>query len=382
MGMEKSSRPVVLLLFGGQSSEHEISCATAAGVMEAIDQDRWEVIPVGISPSGQWVREPLDPARLRLGEGHGYRVSSTGTQVAFLPGSQSGGKPRLVEFSVDSQNEPVPETMRMGPTVDVVFPLLHGPYGEDGTVQGTLEIAPVRYVGCGVTASAVSMDKRLTKMVLAQAGIPTGSWQAVSALDWETDPRAVLGRLVQLPLPVFVKPCRAGSSMGISRVVDPHSLSEAIEVARKHDPQLIVEATNVGRELECGVLQLPGGKLVASPLGEVAVDGAEFYDYESKYFSTGGTTLTCPAPLTPEAELELQNAAKRAFVALGCEGLARVDFFYNEAESTYVINEVNTMPGFTPFSMYPVMLNQAGYDYPLLVQTLLEQALSRPAGLR
>ncbi len=378
--MSFSDRPVVLVLFGGQSSEHEISCATAAGVLEAIDQTRWEVIPVGITRDGHWVPQPNDPARYRLGETGGYEVLSQGEQVSFLSGTTSDGHPRLVYFQVDEEGRPLAESLHPGPVVDVVFPLLHGPFGEDGTLQGLLELSGVRYVGCGVSASAVAMDKRLTKTVLEDAGIPVGRWEGVSARQWQADREGVLARLDRLGLPVFVKPCRAGSSLGITRVTDAGELAAAIEAAHEHDPQVIVEAAHAGREIECGILQLPGGELVASPLGEITVTDAQFYDYESKYFGQGGVQLSCPAQVNHAAAI--QEAARVSFEALGAEGLARVDFFYQEETGSYIVNEVNTLPGFTPYSMYPTMLAQAGYPYPKLVATLLEEAMSRPVGLR
>ncbi len=380
--MGKTDRPVVLLLFGGQSSEHEISCATAAGVLAAIDPNRWDVVAVGITPGGQWVPQPADPSIYQLGDERGYTVQAAGEQVSLLTGPDYGGRPRLVEFSVDESGQPVPGSLRPGKQVDVVFPLLHGPFGEDGTVQGLLEMAPVRYVGCGVAASAVAMDKRLTKTVLSQEGLPTGRWEAFNKRQWEYDSQAVLERLGKLGLPVFVKPARAGSSMGITRVTSEDDLRAAIELAQQHDPMLIVEAANPGRELECGILALPEGGLVASPLGEIVVEEGDFYDYESKYFATEGVRLICPADVDEKASDQMREAAKVAFELIGGEGLARVDFFYDQAAGDFIINEINTMPGFTPYSMYPRVLQAAGYGYPQLIEVLLSEALQRPTGLR
>lgn len=371
-----------MVLFGGQSSEHQISCASAAGVLEAIDTDRWHVVPVGITPEGRWVPEGTDPSRYRLGDSSGYTVTHRGCEVALLPGAAPESRGRLIEYQVDESGNPLPGTATLGPEIDVVFPVLHGPYGEDGTVQGALELAGVRYVGCGVEASAAAMDKRLTKAILERAGLPVGQWVGISPRSWPAERETVLAEVANLGLPAFVKPCRAGSSRGITQVQDRAELPAAIDKAASHDPQIIVEAAQNGREIECGVLELSSGELVISELGEIAVQGADFYDYETKYFGEGRAQLTCPAELPPDVTAQLQDAAREAFLALGAEGLARVDFFFDEDTGTFTVNEVNTMPGFTPFSMYPVMLAAAGYPYPELVETLLQQALSRKEGLR
>lgn len=380
--MQTLKKPVVALLFGGQSSEHEISCATAAGIMEAIDRDKWDVIAIGVTKAGQWVRLPVEPELYRLSESGGYEVTATNRQVALLPGPSAKRTPRLIEFDVDAAGEVLAEPIANGENVDVVFPVLHGPYGEDGSLQGLLELVPVRYVGCGIAASAVAMDKRLTKTVLEQNGLPVGNWMALTKNQVEKEGPKMLEDAKTLGFPQFVKPCRAGSSMGISKVDGPNQFLQAVHHAAEHDPQMIVEAAHSGRELECGVLQLPDGKLVASPLGEIIVADNGFYDYETKYFSPERTQLECPAQLPQSDQRKLQRAAKEAFTALGCEGLARVDFFYTEDSGEFIINEVNTMPGFTPYSMYPKALEQAGFSYSQLVETLLQQALVRPRGLR
>ncbi len=381
IAMASAQRPTVMILFGGQSSEHQISCATAAGVLEAIDHDKWDVHAVGISPEGVWVPQSADPEEYRLGSTGGYTVQPGAKQLSFVPGPNRAGGPRLVELDVDQDGIPVPGSARNVADIDVVFPLLHGPYGEDGSLQGLLELLPARYVGCGISASAVAMDKRLAKTVLDGAGVPTGEWEPVTLRQWQREPGRVTSRLQRLGLPIFVKPCRAGSSMGITRVTNWADLPEAISTAGEHDPQLIVEAANRGREVECGVLELPDGQLVASPLGEIVVSGG-FYDYETKYFSPDGVQLSCPADIPEIAADQIRAAAKTAFEALGAEGLARVDFFYEEETGRFTVNEVNTMPGFTPHSMYPRMLAAAGYDYSELVNVLLQGAFGRPQGLR
>jgi D-alanine-D-alanine ligase len=267
--------------------------------------------------------------------------------------------------------------------VDVVLPLLHGPYGEDGTLQGLLELAGVPYVGSGVFASAAAMDKGHMKALLQAAGLPVGPYAVVTPRQWEHDRAAVRETVAALGFPVFVKPARAGSSVGISKVHGPDALDEAIELARSHDPRVVVEAALDGREIECGVLEgLDGGPAEASLPAEVVVGGDhEFYDFAAKYLPDEGTELVVPAELPDDVVAEVRDQAVRAFDALGCEGLARVDFFVADG-GRVVVNEVNTMPGFTPVSMFPLMWKATGLDYPALVDRLVQTALSRPTGLR
>ena len=378
--MTDFERPRVLIVFGGRSSEHEVSCATAAGILRAIDRDKWDVVPLGITKDGQWVPASDDPALLEFKDGKGQSVEAGATRVALTPGGGS-----LVELSYDG--DPADPGARVVGArdlgrVDIVLPLLHGPYGEDGTIQGLLEMAEVRYVGCGVASSAVSMDKHLTKVVLAGAGIDVGRWELITPLQWEADQGACLERAAALGFPVFVKPCRAGSSVGISKVESREGLAVAVKEAQNHDPRVIVEAGVVGREVECGVL---GGRSdwrsATAPLGEIEVPDGEFYDYEHKYVDDV-VGLVCPAEVAPAYEERVRETALRAFDALECEGLARVDFFLDEDSGTVLVNEVNTMPGFTPISMFPQMWAAAGVDYPSLIDALLEEAASRPAGLR
>ena len=378
--MTDFERPRVLIVFGGRSSEHEVSCATAAGILRAIDRDKWDVVPLGITKDGQWVPASDDPALLEFKDGKGQSVEAGATRVALTPG---GG--RLVELSYDG--DPADPGARVVGArdlgrVDIVLPLLHGPYGEDGTIQGLLEMAEVRYVGCGVASSAVSMDKHLTKVVLAGAGIDVGRWELITPLQWEADQGACLERAAALGFPVFVKPCRAGSSVGISKVESREGLAVAVKEAQNHDPRVIVEAGVVGREVECGVL---GGRSdwrsATAPLGEIEVPDGEFYDYEHKYVDDV-VGLVCPAEVAPASEERVRETALRAFDALECEGLARVDFFLDEDSGTVLVNEVNTMPGFTPISMFPQMWAAAGVDYPSLIDALLEEAAARTVGLR
>ena len=378
--MTDFERPRVLIVFGGRSSEHEVSCATAAGILRAIDRDKWDVVPLGITKDGQWVPASDDPALLEFKDGKGQSVEAGATRVALTPGVGS-----LVELSYDG--DPADPGARVVGArdlgrVDIVLPLLHGPYGEDGTIQGLLEMAEVRYVGCGVASSAVSMDKHLTKVVLAGAGIDVGRWELITPLQWEADQGACLERAAALGFPVFVKPCRAGSSVGISKVESREGLAVAVKEAQNHDPRVIVEAGVVGREVECGVL---GGRSdwrsATAPLGEIEVPDGEFYDYEHKYVDDV-VGLVCPAEVAPAYEERVRETALRAFDALECEGLARVDFFLDEDSGTVLVNEVNTMPGFTPISMFPQMWAAAGVDYPSLIDALLEEAAARTVGLR
>ncbi len=372
------SRPLAVLLFGGQSGEHQISCATAGGVLRAIDDEKWNVFPVGIAPTGDWVPLPNDPEIYDLDQDDGYTVEVGTHRVGFLPGS-----PRLIQYEVDAQDSPIGSTVQVVGDVDVVFPLLHGPFGEDGTVQGLLEFCKVRYVGCGVASSAVCQDKHLTKMVLHDAGIDVGRWTSFSKAQWDADPGAFEKQIAdELGFPVFVKPCRAGSSLGVSRVMSAGTLRAAVEQAQCHDPHVIVEAVASGREVECGVLGLADGTLRTSAVGEISVLGEDFYDYNTKYFDPSGVTLQCPADLPEQVAEQIRSAAARAFETLIGEGISRVDFFYDEESGRLILNEVNTMPGFTPFSMYPVLFQNVGISYAELVDALLEEAAARPEGLR
>ena len=362
----------VAVVFGGHSGEHEVSCATAAGVIRALDPQRYDVVPVGITRAGQWVLGPSDPAELE-----GGRVEITGGAPAVLSGDEDGNTELL-------SAEPGEAPRSLG-DVDVVLPLLHGPFGEDGTVQGMLEMAGARYVGSGVLASAVGMDKHFMKVALEAEGLPVDPYVVISPRRWRTDRAGALADAAALTPPLFVKPCRAGSSLGITRVTDPADLPAAIEEAQRHDPTVIVEQGVPGREIECGVLEGHGDDAPrTAPVGEILLDVPEgaFYDYDTKYFAgEGEVTLQIPADLPEGVSDEIRALAVRSFDALGCEGLARVDFFYTD-DARVVVNEVNTMPGFTPFSMFPRMWQAAGMNYPELVGELVALALERPVGLR
>lgn len=374
-------KPRVLVLYGGQSSEHSVSCVTAAGVLGAIDTEAFDVVAVGITATGQWTRPVIDPRTHAFGADELPRVLPTESTVQLHSGA-AGSSERSAELL---EVHPDGSSTAMG-QVDVVFPLLHGPFGEDGTLQGLLELAGLPYVGAGVLSSAMAMDKHYMKIAFAAAGLHVGPWVTITDRQWSQDPAAALERVRALELPVFVKPSRAGSSMGITRVDAFDQLEEAIAAARKHDPKVIVEQGIDGREIECGVLGSHAGSPArASLLGEIVVhDGSQehqFYDFNAKYTDSTAADLSCPAELPEDVSEEIRRQAVIAFESLGAEGISRADFFYT-GTGEVVINEVNTMPGFTPISMYPQMWKATGIDYPELITELISLALQRPAGLR
>ncbi len=367
-----AGKTVVAIVFGGRSTEHAVSCATAASVMNAIDRDRFEVVPVGITQDGRWVLMGDDPAPLQL----------TSTHTPHVEGDQE----LVLSASPASQDllvlEPGRPPQRLA-DVDVVLPLLHGPFGEDGTLQGFLELGDVRYVGSGVAASAVMMDKHLMKVVFASAGLPVGRYTVITDKQWRRDPASCMDPVSTLGWPVFVKPARAGSSVGVVKVERAEDLRDAIEQVRQFDPKVLVEAQIVGREVECGVLEGRGDDAPrAGQVGEIeVVSGSHgFYDFDAKYLGDDAR-LTCPANLPEGITREIRELSVRAFDAAGCEGLARVDWFYTR-DGDVVLNEINTMPGFTPTSMFPRSWAEAGVDYTSLITELIDLALERRVGLR
>ncbi|WP_231707569.1 D-alanine--D-alanine ligase family protein [Arthrobacter sp. zg-Y919] len=369
-----NARPRVAVLFGGRSSEHAVSCVTAAGVLQAIDTSKYDVVPIGIAKNGQWSLVSADPAQWSL-------------RAATLPEVPVSAE-SVVLSSQDGSRELVAHTPGGLPrslgSIDVVLPLLHGPFGEDGTLQGLLEMADVRYVGAGVLASAVGMDKHYMKVVFEAAGLAVGPYEVLTDRQWLRDPQSCLDRAGALAFPLFVKPARAGSSMGITRVTDPAELPAAIEAARLHDPKVVVEAGITGREIEVAVLQGRGTEDPrTSQPGEIAVrdGGHEWYDFEAKYVDGAAVDLSCPADLPADVSAEVRRLAGAAFDAVGGEGLSRVDFFYTP-DGALIINEINTMPGFTPISMYPQMWAKSGLPYTELIDELISLALSRKTGLR
>ena len=367
-----AGRVRVAVVYGGRSSEHAISCVSAGSILRNLDPERFEVVAVGITPGGSWVLTDARPETLAITDGRLPEVSgASGTQLALPADPHRGGE-------LLSLGEAAGEVLA---AVDVVFPVLHGPYGEDGTIQGLLEMAGVPYVGAGVLASAAGMDKEFTKKLLLAAGLPIGDHVVLHPRDEavELEDRERLG------LPVFVKPARGGSSIGVSRVTAWDQLPAAIELARRHDPKVIVEAAMPGRELECGVLEFPDGRVEASTVGEIRVAGVRgheedaFYDFQTKYLEDAAE-LDVPAKIDDEVADAVRQMAIRAFRAIDCQGLARVDFFLTE--NGPVVNEINTMPGFTTISMYPRMWAASGVDYPTLLSTMVETALKRGTGLR
>ena len=371
---EPSSRPRVVVLFGGRSSEHAISCVTAGSVLAAVDRDRYDVLPVGITSDGRWVLEVDDASRFAIAaDGTLPAVDASRPSVAV---NSDGYRPTL---EIHAAGRP-PESLGV---IDVVLPLLHGPWGEDGTIQGFLETNDLRYVGAGVLASAVGMDKHYMKVVLEGAGLPILPYVVLPERRWSSDRAGCREAVEKLGLPVFVKPCRGGSSIGISKVHDLTALDEAVEEARRWDPKVVVEASaGAGaREVECGVLEGSAAP-EASVVAEITVaDEHDFYDFAAKYLPGEHTRVDVPADLDEESATRVKALAVEAFEALSCEGLARVDFFVLP-DGRVVVNEVNTMPGFTPTSMFPQVWAASGVAYPELVDRLLQLALRRATGLR
>lgn len=366
-----TARTRVAVVYGGRSSEHAISCVSAGSILRNLDPQRFEVVAVGITPEGAWVLTDGRPETLAITDGQLPHVSAdSGAELALTADPARRGELLSVGRGVGE----------LLAAVDVVFPVLHGPYGEDGTIQGLLELAGVPYVGAGVLASAAGMDKEFTKKLLAAEGLPVGAQVVLRA----GDTTVALEDRERLGLPVYVKPARGGSSIGVSRVGAWDQLPAAIELARRHDPKVIVEAGVPGRELECGVLEYPDGSVEASTVGEIRVAGVRgredsFYDFETKYLDDAAE-LDVPAKVDDDIADDIRQLAIRAFRAIDCQGLARVDFFLTEDGP--VINEINTMPGFTTISMYPRMWAASGIDYPTLLATMVDTALARGTGLR
>ncbi|HWA68101.1 MAG TPA: D-alanine--D-alanine ligase family protein [Mycobacteriales bacterium] len=346
----------VAVIFGGRSSEHAVSCVTAGSVLAALDPQRYDVVPVGITPGGRWVI--ADTSALEMRGRELPTVAAEGLSVA-IPGDPTA----------------LPDAL--GGQIDVAFPLLHGPYGEDGTLQGLLELAGIPYVGSGVFASAAAMDKAHMKRFLSAAGLPVPGYVIAR------EGRSVPAEVADLDWPVFVKPARGGSSIGISRVSEQAGLAPALAEAFRHDPKALIESGVVGREIECGVLAgADGGPPEASLPAEIRLaDGSDFYDFDAKYMPDSGTAFDIPPKLSAELVAQIQQAAVAAFEALDCEGLARVDFFLVD-DGRLLVNEVNTMPGFTPVSMFPQMWAASGVSYPQLVSRLIDDAVRRGTGLR
>jgi D-alanine-D-alanine ligase len=370
-------KPRVAVVFGGRSSEHGISVVTAGAVLRAVDRTKYDVLPIGITADGRWALTADEPDRMAITDRRTPNVDE-------LAESDEGG----VVLSVDpgsrevvySEPGSVPKVLG---EVDVVFPMLHGPYGEDGTLQGLLELSGVPYVGSGVLASAVGQDKEYMKRVFVSFGLPVGPYEVIRPREWANDPAAARKKIVDFAgehgWPLFIKPARGGSSMGITKVDSLAGLDDAVAEAQRHDPKILVESLLRGREIECGVLEFEDGPRASVPAEIPPVTSHDFYDFEAKYIDSAAGLV--PAPLTAEQTAEVQRLAVAAFDAASCEGLVRADFFLTE-DGEFVINEINTMPGFTPISMYPRMWQESGVTYPELVDRLIQAALTRSTGLR
>ena len=370
---EQDRRCRVSLIFGGVSSEHEISCLTAGGVARALDAERFEVVGIGISADGRWFRVPLEQVMaLDVVDGRLPRVPQGLEEAVLLRGAHGAQVATRIGDELSDLTD-----------IDVAFALLHGPYGEDGTIQGMFEMLGVRYVGAGVAASAIGMDKDLMKRSMDSAGLPVGPWVAISPLMWQSDRTGCAEAVAELGFPVFVKPARGGSSLGISRVDGPDTLAAAVAEARRYDPKVIVERGFVGcREIEVAVLEGVAGRAPRVSLpGEIIMHGDSFYDFDAKYLPEGQVSLETPAALASEQLAQVQALAGRTFAVMNCEGLARVDLFLT-ADGEVFVNELNTMPGFTRHSMFPRLWQASGLTYPDLISELLELALARPMGLR
>jgi D-alanine-D-alanine ligase len=351
----------VAVIYGGRSSEHGISVVSAGSVLAALDPAKYDVVPIGITPEGAWMLTDASPAALTITDRTLPEVEK-GTAIVLAPDPTAGGIVRIDAGTGISVLE----------SVDVAFPVLHGRFGEDGTIQGLLEMAGVPYVGPGVFASAAAMDKEFTKKLLHAEGLPVGRYVVLRSRTAATDELQALG------LPVFVKPSRAGSSLGITRVRSWEQLPAALDDAFALDSKVLVEAAVSGREIECGVLEDEDGLPEASVPAEIRlVRGHDWYDFEAKYLDDA-CEFDIPARLPDGVTARIQDAARRAFVALDCAGLSRVDFFLRP-DGSIVVNELNTMPGFTPISMYPRMWAASGVDYPTLVDRLIGAALRRGA---
>lgn len=352
------NKETIAILFGGRSSEHEISCLSAGGVLTAIDRNKYEVVLIGITKSGKWVLVP-DNHPLRIVDGDLPQVPDDALEV----NANVGG------FSVDGKSL----------QIDLVFPTLHGPYGEDGVIQGFLETADLPYVGSGVLASSVAMDKSFAKQIFSAHGLKIAEGFTITANQWSSDESALQKKADDLGYPLFIKPARGGSSRGTTKVKSSEQFASAIAEAHRFDPKAMVECAVVGLEIECAVLEIDG-EVRASKVGQIKIDSKfEFYDFEAKYLD-GATQIIIPADIPESASEAIRTASIEAFISLGCSGLARVDFFFTNS-GEIIINEINTMPGFTATSVFPKMWAATGKNYPQIVQALIDTAQRRTNGV-
>jgi D-alanine-D-alanine ligase len=387
----------VAVVFGGRGPEHPVSCMGGGNILGAIDRSRYEVIPIGITADGRWVQVADEPGRLAIAD-----ELLPSVEAAAVPGAQvvpwaGPGEPSVGELDSTGASAVVASAPAHIPhlfgDVDVVWPVLHGPFGEDGTIQGLLEMAGVPYVGAGVLASAVSMDKEYMNLVFKASGLPVGPYVVVRERDWPVadapvadasnpERKRVLDEIAELGWPLFVKPARGGSSIGTSKAHDLAQLHEAVELARKYDHKVLVEAAIEGAEIEVSVLEgVDGAPPDTSLPGQLRVDGGEeFWDFEAKYLDAA-SGMTIPAPIPDSAAAEIRRLAAAAFEAVSCEGLARVDFFYTP-DGQILLNEINTMPGLSAASYFQKMWEATGLQFPDLIDRLLETALKKHTGLR
>ena len=379
--MEGGRKIRVAVVFGGRGPEHAISCLGGGNVLRVIDRDRYEVIPIGITTDGTWLQVTDDPAKLAINGGELPSVDAVAKPDAHVvPWAYQGDS-----AVVASAPGHIPHVLG---DVDLVLPVLHGPFGEDGTIQGLLEMAGVPYVGAGVLASAVSMDKEYMKLIFSSRGLPVGPYVVVREADWPAaaaptaGQRRVAAELDALGWPLFVKPARGGSSLGTSKAADPGELAAAIGLARQFDPKVLVEAAITAREIEVAVLQGVNGAPPDTSLpGELRLEGGEeFYDFEAKYLDAASGMLI-PAPIPAEDIEQIRSKAAAAFDAVSAEGLARVDFFYTP-ERQILVNEINTFPGMSPTSYFQKMWEATGLSFPEVIDRLLQTALARRPGLR
>jgi D-alanine-D-alanine ligase len=355
------------VIFGGRSGEHEVSLASAQSVLRALDPDKYEIVPIGITKEGRWIVQGDPLTALQAGDAGG-----THPAALLADPSQRG----LMRLSGAGGDEPV--QMARLVALDVIFPVLHGPYGEDGTLQGLLELAGIPYVGAGVLASALGMDKIAFKAICVAHGLPIVRYVALKRKDWERDPAAVIAQVEeQLGYPVFTKPANLGSSVGISKCADRQALVAGLAEAARYDRRLLVEAAvPQAREIEVSVLG--NDEPIASLPGEI-IPSREFYSYEAKYIDQGAeaSQLLIPAPLSPDLAQQVRELAVRAYLAIDCAGMARADFLLSDATGELYVNELNTIPGFTAISMYPKLWEASGIPYPQLIDRLIELALER-----